>query len=114
MTNIRQFCLSFILNYKGVSFDFDVSTITKENLYECIQVISEQLFILRPAREPYVQAFMIFGSNLHWKLQHETWYHTDLLVDAMAHSLEKMNFNPSINIFVRLKNLVNSVFEYLY
>ena len=96
-----------------VSFDFDTSTITKENLNKCIQKVSRELFSQRPATEPYVRAFMIFGSYLHWKLSDKSWYLVDLLLDAMASALEDVSFNPPIGIFDWIRILVNSIYGYL-
>ena len=90
-----------------------MSTITEENLDECIQKISRELFGQRPVTEPYVQALMMFGSYLHWKLHEESWYHVDLLLEAMATTLENAGFNPPISIFDWIKILVNSIYDYL-
>ena len=59
MSNIYR---NSILRKPEVSFDFETSTITKDNLDECIQKISRELFSQRPATEPYVRAFIMFGS----------------------------------------------------
>ena len=87
MKNTRQFCRTSILKGSEVSFDFDVLTITEENLDECIQNISRELFRERPMTERYVQALMMFGSYLHWRLHEEPWYHVDLLLEATATAL---------------------------
>ena len=109
MKSTRQFCRTSILREPEVSFDFDVSTITEENLGECIQKISGELFRQRPMTEPYVRALMMFGSYLHWKLHEQSWYHVDLLLDAMVGALENAGFNPPISIFDWIKLLVNSI-----
>ena len=56
MSNTRKFCQTSILRESEVLFDFDVSSITEENLNECIEKISGELFRQRPTTEPYVQA----------------------------------------------------------
>ena len=91
MSNIYR---NFILREPEVSFDFDTSAITKDNLAECIQKISSELFRQRPATEPYVRSFMMFGSFLHWNLHAESWYHVDLLLGALTTALENAGFNP--------------------
>ena len=62
MTNIRQFCLSNILKYSESNFDFDISTITKENLNDCIEEISRDLFSQRPITLPYVHITLTLKS----------------------------------------------------
>ena len=114
MSTIRNFCRTSLLKECEVSFDFDTSTLTKENLNECIQKISRELFSQRSVSTPYVQAFLIFGSYLHWKLQEESWYQIDLLLDAMARALENEGFEPPADIFDWIKILVNSIYGYLY
>ena len=109
MKNTRQFCRTSILKWSEVSFDFDVSTITEENLDESIQKISGELFRQRPVTKPYVQALMMLGSYLHWRLHEEPWYHVDLLLGAMATALENAGFNPPFSIFDWIKLLVNSI-----
>ena len=84
MSNIYR---NSILRKPEVSFDFETSTITKDNLDECIQKISIELFSQRPATEPYVRAFMMFESYLHWRLHEESWYYVDLLLKSMATAL---------------------------
>ena len=106
MSDTRQFCRTSILREPEVSFNFDVSTITEENLNECIQNISRELFRQRPVTTPYVKALMEFGSFLHWKLHGESWYHVDLLLEAMATALENAGFNPPVSIFDWIKILV--------
>ena len=115
MSDTRQFCRTSILREPEVSFNFDVSTITEENLNECMQNISRELFRQRPVTTPYVKALMEFGSFLHWKLHGESWYHVDLLLEAMATALEKENegLNPPTGIFDWIKILVNSIYGYL-
>ena len=101
------------LRQSDVSFDFDVSTVTEENLDESIQKISRELFRQRPATEPYVRALMMLGSYLHWKLHEEPWYHIDLVLEAMATALENAGFQPPFSIFYWIKLLVNSIYGYL-
>ena len=110
---MSNFYLNSILREPEVSFDFDTSTITRDNLDECIQKVSRELFSQRPATEPYVRAFMMFGSYLHWKLREESWYHVELLLESMATVLEDEGFEPPTSIFDWIKLLVNSIYGYL-
>ena len=111
---MSNFYHTLILKEPEVSFDFYTSTITKENLDKCIQKISRELFSQRPAIDPYVRAFMMFGSYLHWKLREESWYHVELLLESMATVLENEGFEPPTSIFDWIKILVNSIYGYLY
>ena len=111
---IRRFCQSFILECEEKSFDFDASQITRINLHESIAVISRQLFCLRPVSESYVKALLIFAADLHKKLQHESWYHIDLLVQAVADPLERVNYDPPMSIVDELNTIINCTIEYLY
>ena len=113
MSNTRKFCQTSILRESEVLFDFDVSSITEENLTECIEKISGELFRQRPTTEPYVQALMMFGSYVHWKLHDESWYHVDLLLEAMATALENVGYTPPVTIFDWIKILVNSIYGHL-
>ena len=113
MSNTRKFCQTSILREPEVSFDFDVSTITEENLAGCIQQISSELFHQRPVTEPYVRALLMFGSHLHRKLHGESWYHVDLLLEAMATALENAGFNPPMTYFDWIRMIVNSIYGYL-
>ena len=113
MSNTRKFCQTSILRQSDVSFDFDVSTITEENLDESIQKISGELFRQRPTTEPYVRALMMFGSYLHWKLHDESWYQVELLLESMATALENEGFEPPTGIFDWIKLLVNSIYGYI-
>ena len=88
MSNTRKFCRASILREPEVLFNFDTSTITRDNLDECIQEMSRELFSQRPATEPYVRALMMFGSYLHWRLNEEPWYNVDLLLEGMPTALE--------------------------
>ena len=110
---MSSFYRDSILREPDASFDFDTSSITRDNLDECIQKVSRELFSQRPAAEPYVRAFMMFGSYLHWKLREESWYHVELLLEPMATALEKEGFEPPTSIFDWIKILVNSIYEYL-
>ena len=110
---MSNFYRNLILREPEVSFDFDTSTLTKENLDESIQKISGDLFRQRSVSRPYVQAFMIFGSYLHWKLQEESWYQVELLLESMASALENEGFEPPTGIFDWIKILVNSIYGYL-
>ena len=110
---MSSFYRNSILGEPDASFDFDTSSITRDNLDECIQKVSRDLFSQRPATEPYVQALMMFGSFLRWKLHEESWYHVDLLLEAMATALENAGFKPPISIFDWIKILVNSIYGYL-
>ena len=56
---------------------------------------------------------MMFESYLHWKLYEESWYHVDLLLEAMVSALENAGFKPPISIFDCIKILVNSMYGYL-
>ena len=110
---MSNFYRNSVLGEPDASFDFDTSKITRDNLDECIQKVSRELFSQRPATEPYVRAFMMFGSYLHWKLHEESWYHVDLLLEAMATALENAGFKPPISIFDWIKILLNSIYGYL-
>ena len=110
---MSSFYRNSVLGEPDASFDFDTSSITRDNLDECIQKVSRELFSQRPATEPYVRAFMIFGSYLHWKLSDKSWYHVDLLLDAMASAWKDVGFNPPIGIFDWIRILVNSIYGYL-
>ena len=110
---MSNFYRNLILREPEVSFDFDVSTITEENLDESIQKISGELFRQRPTTEPYVRALMMFGSYLHWKLHDESWYQVELLLESMATALENEGFEPPTGIFDWIKLLVNSIYGYL-
>ena len=110
MSDTRQFCHTSILREPEVPFDFDTSTITDGNLSEWRQNISRELFHLRSVSKPYVQAFMMFGSYLHWKLHEESWSHVDLLLEARETALENAGFNPPSSIFHSIKILVNSIY----
>ena len=96
---MSSFYRDTILGEPEVSFNFDTSSITRDNLDECIQKVSRELFSQRPATEPYVRAFMVFGSYLHWKLREESWYHVELLLESMATVLENESFEPPTSIF---------------
>ena len=61
---MSSFYLNSILREPEVSFDFDTSSITRDNLDEFIQK-SRDLFSQRPATEPCVRAIMMFESYLH-------------------------------------------------
>ena len=111
---MNNFYRNSILREPEVSYDFDVSTVTRENLNEYIQKISRELFSQRPVTEPYVRALMMFGSYLHWELHEESWYNVDLLLDSMATALENAGFNPPTSIFDWIKILVNSIYGYLW
>ena len=110
---MSSFYRDSILREPDASFDFDTSSITRDNLDECIQKVSRELFSQRPATEPYVRAFMMFGSYLHWKLREESWYHVELLLESMATVLENEGFEPPTSIFDWIKILVNSIYGYL-
>ena len=114
MTSIRHFCRASILKEPAVSFTFDVSTITEENLGECIQKISRELFDQRPVTEPYVRALLMFGSYLHWKMHEESWYNVESLLESMATALVNAGFNPPTSIFDWIKILVNRIYGYLW
>ena len=110
---MSSFYLNSILGEPEVSFDFDTSSITRDNLDECIQKVSRELFSQRPVTEPYVRAFMMFGSYLHWKLREESWYHVELLLESMANALKDEGFQPPTSILDWMNILVNSIYEYL-
>ena len=110
---MSNFYRNSVLGEPDASFDFDTSKITRDNLDECIQKISRELFSQRPATEPYVRALMMFGSYLHWKLHEESWYHVDLLLEAMATALENVGYTPPVTIFDWIKILVNSIYGHL-
>ena len=110
---MNSFYRNSILREPEVLFNFDTSTITRDNLDECIQKVSRELFSQRPATEPYVRALMMFGSYLHWKLREESWYNVNLLLDAMATVLENEGFEPPTSIFDWIRILVNSIYGYL-
>ena len=110
---MSSFYRNSILGEQEVSFNFDTSSITRDNLNECIQKVSRELFSQRPVTEPYVRAFMVFGSYLHWNLREESWYDVELLLDSMATVLENEGFEPPTSIFDWIKILVNSIYGYL-
>ena len=100
-----------ILREPEVSFNFDTSSITRDNLDECIQKLSRELFSQRPVTEPFVRAFMMFGSYMHWKLREESWYHVELLLKSMTTIFENEGFEPPTSIFDWIEILVNSIHE---
>ena len=110
---MSNFYRNSVLGEPDASFDFDTSSITRDNLDECIQKVSRELFSQRPATEPYVRAFMMFGSYLHWKLREESWYHVELLLESMATALENVGYTPPVTIFDWIKILVNSIYGHL-
>ena len=110
---MNSFCRDSILREPEVLFNFDTSTITRDNLDECIQKVSRELFSQRPATEPYVRALMMFGSYLHWKLREESWYNVDLILQSMTTVLENEGFEPPTSIFDWIRILVNSIYGYL-
>ena len=113
--NISQFCQVKLFEHgkSDVCFNVDVSEFKRENLHDCIQKISKELFVQRPATEPYAQALTMFGSYLHYNLQEEPWYHVEIVMEAMIDALMITDFNPPNNVFDKFKIFVNSIYRYL-
>ena len=89
---LRRFCEESLYLYEDVNFDFDVSSITNDNLDECIRNIGRNLFSQRPTTAPYVQSFMMFGAYVNQQLKDESWYREAKLVSALKSVLDETNF----------------------
>lgn len=108
---MRQFCKESLYFYEDSVFDFDTSSITNDNLDECIRNIGCKLFCQRPPTASYVQSFMMFGAYVHQQLKDESWYREAKLVTALKNVLDENGYR--LPLHYKLGYIMNYISDIL-
>ena len=103
---IEQFCRSFLngdyQQLHGIVSKYDEYfariniQFTVDNFLSTFNSICSRVFTIRPATSAYVLAVLGLAMAIDKKLNHLTWYRTDMLVVSMTNILVDINFNPNM------------------
>ena len=103
---IEKFCRSFLnggyQQLHGIVSKYDEQfariniQFTYDNFHSTFELICSRFFATRPATSAYVLAVLGFAMAIDKKINHSSWYRTDMLVISMTDILVDIIFNPNM------------------
>ena len=105
---IETFCLNLfngdnkplyevISNYKHMIKDADIQelNLSQEIFNISFQRVCTELFKMRPAKDEYIVALLVYAFNIHeYHKKFCQWYSYDMVVNSLTNVLEENHFNP--------------------